>query len=107
LNDAINRAEKAEAACAEMRDMLMEFHADFGNTEHPKGCPICCVLNKSEYGKGRLSPEKVRLVICALESALAAVWDGHYSGKGVTKEYAREVNNEVKDAIAVLEECHE
>ena len=38
----------------------------------------------------------------ALESALAAVWDGHYSGKGVSVEYARAVDAEVKAALAAL-----
>lgn len=36
----------------------------------------------------------------ALLSALAGVWDGYYSGKGVTVEYARAVDREVKKAIS-------
>lgn len=39
----------------------------------------------------------------ALESALAGVWDGHYSGTGVTIGYAQAVDAEVKTALAALE----
>lgn len=38
-------------------------------------------------------------LIEALESAVAAVWDGHYSGKGVTAGYAQSIDAKAKTAI--------
>jgi hypothetical protein len=51
-------------------------------------------------GKGM---EETGIIRKALESALAGVWDGHYSGTGVTVEYAQAVDAEVKEAIKILD----
>jgi hypothetical protein len=45
----------------------------------------------------------LRQIETALHTALAAVWDGHYSGKGVTTEYAQAVDSEVKAAIKLIQ----
>lgn len=40
----------------------------------------------------------------AAESALAAMWDGNLSGKGITNGYANVVDREVTSAIKAAEE---
>lgn len=38
-----------------------------------------------------------------LEAARAAVWDGHYSKKGVVKEYAQCIDKDVSTALTALD----
>lgn len=51
--------------------------------------------------------EKLDALVAACMSAKAGMWDGHYSGHGVTADYANAVESEVSAALAAIKEKHD
>jgi hypothetical protein len=99
-----------EAAEGVIWDLISELHhleqgdeeaaADAVKAAAEKVLGLRAALPLGEPGKGM---EETGIIRKALESALAGVWDGHYSGTGVTVEYAQAVDAEVKEAIKILD----
>lgn len=53
--------------------------------------PPPATTNEALRTSNDLLREEVKALKEVLGKALAAVWDGHYSGKGVSTEYARTI----------------
>jgi hypothetical protein len=70
---------------------------------------VCVAVDREirERKRAEKAEAACKALRSALGDALAAVWDGHYSGKGVTSDYARAVDKKAKRSITQFERLGE